>query len=247
MRQQASRLSGRKVLLTGATGGIGRAIARQLTTQGVELVLTARRQERLTELARELGAMAVASDLAEPGSAAALAEQASELLGGSPDILINNAGAFELASFTETTPSAFDRLVSVNLRAPFLLTRILLPDMLERASGHVVNVGSVAGRKAFPGNAAYAATKFGLRGLHEVLIEELRGTGVRATWVEPSAVNTALWDRFEPDAREELPSRDEMLSVEAVADAVSFALDQVEAVAVQEVVVRSNPSGRIGD
>jgi NADP-dependent 3-hydroxy acid dehydrogenase YdfG len=99
---------------------------------------------------------------------------------------------------------------------------VLLPGMLERGGGSIVNVGSVAGRKALPGNSTYAASKFGLRGYHEVLLEELRGTGVRATLVEPSATDTPLWDALDPDRHPGLPSRDRMLGVGDVAEAVLF-------------------------
>ncbi|MDH3424228.1 MAG: SDR family NAD(P)-dependent oxidoreductase, partial [Gemmatimonadota bacterium] len=108
----------------------------------------------------------------------------------------------------------------------------VLPGMLERGSGTVVSIGSVAGRKAFPGNAAYSASKYGLRGLHEVLVEELRGTGVRATLVEPAATDTELWDPLDPEQNPELPSRTDMLRPEDVADAVLFAVTRPEGVIV---------------
>jgi NADP-dependent 3-hydroxy acid dehydrogenase YdfG len=94
--------------------------------------------------------------------------------------------------------------------------------MLERGDGLIVNVGSVAGRKAFPGNAAYSASKFGVRGFHEVLLEETRGTGVRATLLEPAATDTSLWDALDPDADPGLPNRDAMLTPDDVAEAVLF-------------------------
>ena len=95
--------------------------------------------------------------------------------------------------------------------------------MLTRGSGNIVTVGSVAGHQPFPGNAAYSASKFGVRGMHEVLSEELRGTGVRATLVEPGATDTSIWDAYGPDERADLPSRAAMLSVDDVTEAVLFA------------------------
>jgi NADP-dependent 3-hydroxy acid dehydrogenase YdfG len=94
--------------------------------------------------------------------------------------------------------------------------------MLEHGRGLIVNVGSVAGRKPLPGNAAYAASKYGLRGYHEVLLEEIRGTGVRATLLEPTSTDTGLWDRIERDGSPGLPGRDEMLRADDVAEAVLF-------------------------
>jgi NADP-dependent 3-hydroxy acid dehydrogenase YdfG len=143
-------------------------------------------------------------------------------LGGPPHMVVNAAGVFGIGAIAEETVAHLDLELALNLRAPFLVVRVLLPPMLERASGLIVNVGSVAGRKAFPGNGAYSAAKFGLRGFHEVLVEELRGTGVRATLLEPAATDTSIWDPLDPDSDPGLPSRDEMLRPEDVADAVLF-------------------------
>ena len=227
--------------MTGATGGLGRAIAERLARDGAALLLIGRRAEELRELGEGLGASVLVGDLTDAGFVAGLSSRVSDAWGAAPDVLINNAGAFELAPLHETDVATFERLMAVNLRMPFELTRLWLPAMIERRAGQIVNVGSIAGRVAFAGNAAYSASKFGLRGLHEVLVEELRGTGVRATWIEPSAVNTPLWDRFDPDSRSDLPARAAMLAPEAVAEAVLFAIAQPESVAVQEIVIRSNP------
>jgi NADP-dependent 3-hydroxy acid dehydrogenase YdfG len=145
-----------------------------------------------------------------------------ETIGGAPDIVVNAAGVFGLASVATETVSAFDAALAVNLRAPFLIGRAVLPAMLERRSGLIVNIGSVAGRRAFPENAAYSASKFGLRGYHGVLLEELRGTGVRATLLEPSATDTPLWDPMDPDSNPALPDRAQMLAPVDVAAAVVF-------------------------
>ncbi|NIP57048.1 MAG: SDR family NAD(P)-dependent oxidoreductase, partial [Gemmatimonadetes bacterium] len=120
-----------------------------------------------------------------------------------------------------------------------LLVRAVLPGMLERGSGLIVSVGSVAGRRAFPENGAYSASKFGLRGLHEVLREELRGTGVRGTLLEPGAVDTGIWDPLDPDGRPDLPDRGRMLAPEAVAEAALFAATRPEGVCVPVVQVES--------
>ncbi|NIN71206.1 MAG: SDR family NAD(P)-dependent oxidoreductase [Gemmatimonadetes bacterium] len=233
-----------KVVLTGATGGVGRAVAERLAQAGAEMLVIGRRSEPLKELASRLGARTLVGDLGDRQFIDLFPERLSESWDAGPDILVNNAGLFELAPFGDTGSETFERLLAVNLRAPFELIRACLPGMLARGSGHIVNVGSVAGRKAFPGNAAYSASKFGLRGLHEVLVEELRGTGLRTTWIEPSAVDTPMWDRFDPDGRADLPSRAEMLEPGAVAEAVFFALAQPEDVAVEEIVIRANPAGR---
>ena len=140
------------------------------------------------------------------------------------DMVVAWAGAFTLAPLVETSVRDFDRLLAVNLRGTFLLYRAFLPAMSEAGAGHRVTIGSAAGRRAFPANAAYAASKFGQRGLHEVLAEELRGSRVRCTLIEPAATDTPLWDPFDPDIRTDLPARSEMLHPEDVAEAVLFSV-----------------------
>jgi NADP-dependent 3-hydroxy acid dehydrogenase YdfG len=113
--------------------------------------------------------------------------------------------------------------------------RAFLPAMLERGSGHIVTLGSIAGRQAFPSNGAYSASKFGVRGLHAVLDQELRGTGVRSTLVEPAATDTPLWDAIDRTANPGLPERTAMLDAEAVADAVLFAVTRPERTAIHSI------------
>ncbi|HSG81162.1 MAG TPA: SDR family oxidoreductase [Gemmatimonadota bacterium] len=241
MSDKTHGLSGKRIVLTGATGGVGRATAERLASAGARLALIGRRPEPLAELAAKLGAEPLAGDVTSSGFVSSLPSALERAWGGPADVLINNAGAFELSPLVETRPEAFQRVVAVNLQAAFELTRVLLPPMLARGTGHVVNIGSIAGRSAFPGNAAYSASKFGLLGLHRVMVEELRGTGVKASWIEPAAVDTPLWDPLDPDSRSDLPSRADMLKPEAVADAVYFAVAQPQEVNIEEIAIRANP------
>ena len=154
---------------------------------------------------------------------------------GEPDILVNNAGRFAIAPVASTSTSDCAAALGTNLVAPFSLVRALLPGMLERRSGHVVTIGSVADRNIFPGNAAYSASKYGLRALHEVMRAELRGTGVRTTLVSPGPVDTPLWDPIDPDSKPGFTPRAQMLSADAVAGAVLYALSAPEDVNVDEL------------
>ncbi len=233
-------LAGTTALVTGASRGIGLAIARELAAAGAWVAMTARGEEDLRREADAIGGHAIPLDVSSPAAVHSLATYLDDLLGGCPDVLVNAAGAFSLCAISATEPEAFDEQIAVNLRAPFLLIRAFLPRMLERNSGHIVNLGSVAGRVAFPGNGAYSASKFGLRGLHEVLSEELRGTRVRATLVEPSATDTSLWDAIDPDARDDLPSRAAMMRPEQVARAVIFAIAQPPEVQLSVISMRAS-------
>ena len=232
-------LEGRRVLVTGASKGIGLAVAKRLAAAGAKVAMVARGSAELEMGAKEIGAEAFVADVSSPESVDGLRQSVEETLGGAPDAVVNAAGAFSLGSFAETAPADFDLQLSANLRGPFLVTRAFLPAMLARRSGHIVNVGSIAGRIALPGNAAYSASKYGLRGMHEVLAVELRGTGVRATLVEPSATDTPLWDRLDPDRREDLPSRNQMMTPDDVARAIVFALEQPETVEVTFLAVQA--------
>lgn len=218
-------MDGRTALVTGASSGIGLGTARRLSALGAWVAMVARREAPLRAAADELDGHAIPADIADVSAVHRLAAYLDEVLGGEPpDLIVNAAGAFRLAPLAETEPSEFERHLAVNLRGPFLVMRAFLPAMLARGSGHIVTVGSVAGRQAFPHNGGYAASKFGVRGLHAVLDTELRGTGVRATLLEPGATATPLWDSIDYALHPDLPPREVMLAPDAVADAVIYAI-----------------------
>ena len=230
----AQPLAGRTAIVTGASRGIGAAIARRLAGSGAQVALLARSAEPLRALAREVGAGAVAvvADVSHPD---AVGDALAALGVNAPDILVNNAGAFFVTPAHETSVEAFRDTLELNLTAPFAFVRAVLPAMRQRGAGHVVTIGSIADRVAFPGNAAYAASKFGLRAMHEVLRAELKGTGVRASLVSPGPVDTPLWDAVDPGVRVGHTPRQDMLPADAVADAVHYVVTAPSAVNVDEL------------
>ena len=235
---QASRpLAGRTALVTGASRGIGRAAAIRLAAAGARVALLARSGDALASAAAEIGggALAIPCDVTRPEAVESAARRAMEAFGDVPDILVNNAGLFHLQPVEQTTPLDFARTLETNLVAPFLFVRAFLGAMRGRASGHIVTIGSIADRLTFQENGAYAASKYGLRALHEVLRAELRGSGVRATLVSPGPVDTPLWDPVAPDTRLGFTARSAMLSPDAVADAIVYAVTCPAAVNIDEL------------
>lgn len=231
-------LEGRTAVVTGASRGIGLAIASALGGAGARVALVARSSAELERLAAELGggAIGLACDVTDLASVQAALRRLRERYGAdAPDVLVNNAGFFSVQPLERTSPDTFARTLGVNLAAPFVFAHAVLPAMKARRRGHLVTIGSVADHVAFPGNAAYAASKYGLRGLHEVMRVELRGTGVRTTLVSPGSVDTELWSAENLAARADIPPRSQMLDVRAVADAVLYAITQPDAVTVEEV------------
>jgi NADP-dependent 3-hydroxy acid dehydrogenase YdfG len=219
-------LRDRSAVISGASRGIGLACARALHAAGARVLLVARSPEALERAVRELGSAAtsIPCDITDAAARQRSFAAIRAAVGGSPDILVNNAASFMLKPFDETSLTDFERMLDVNLVAHFAFTREFLPDMRSRRGGHIVTIGSIADKRALPGNAAYAASKFGLRGLHEVLREELRGSGVRATLVSPGRVDTDAWDDITAGERRGSFPRAEMLDPMAVAEAVRYAV-----------------------
>jgi len=176
-------------LLTGATGGLGRAIAAALAGRGAKLILSGRKADALEFLAAELpgeGHRVLAIDLAEPGAAEKLSEDAGEV-----DVMIANAGLPGAGLLTDYTPEQVTRALRVNLEAPMLMARALYPSMVERGSGHLVFVSSLSGKVASPRTSIYNATKFGLRGFAFGLRTDLGPQGIGVSVVSPGFVREA--------------------------------------------------------
>lgn len=181
------RISGSTVLLTGATGGLGQAIARTLAGKGAKLVLTGRRAEVLRPLADELpDARAIAVDLADGEAVDRLLAEAGEV-----DILVANAALPASGLLRSFSVEQLDRALEVNLRAPIVMAHALAPEMAARSGGHLLFMSSLSGKAATAGSSMYNATKFGLRGFAMAMRAELRGSGVGVSCVFPGFIRDA--------------------------------------------------------
>lgn len=222
-------LAGKTALVTGASSGIGEALARELAAQGVHLVLVARSEERLQALARDLAARhgvrarALAADLAQPGCGAALQARV-RAEGEAIDILVNNAGFGTYGAFEEIAPEAEQREIALNVAAVVDLSHAFLPAMLARGEGVVLNVASTAAFQPTPYLAVYGATKAFVLNFSEALWAECRGRGIHVAALCPGAVETAFIAGLGDPAVRQTSTFATTLSPEAVAQRAVQAL-----------------------
>jgi 3-oxoacyl-[acyl-carrier protein] reductase len=196
-------LSGRKALVTGASGGIGEAIARALHAQGVVVGLHGTRAEKLQALASELGGNAIAmpADLSDRKAVKALAEKAEAELGG-VDILVNNAGITRDGLFVRMSDEDWDAVLEVNLGAVFRLTRALTHPMMRRRHGRIINITSVVGVTGNPGQANYCASKAGIIGMTKSLAQEIASRNVTVNCVAPGFIESAMTGKLNDKQKE---------------------------------------------
>ena len=240
----------RVAVVTGASSGIGEATAKALAAEGFAVALAARREDRINELAKEIGdqALAVPTDVADPDSARALIEKTKSEL-GRVDVLVNNAGVMLLGPIMGADLEHWQRMVNVNVLGLLYCTHAALPVMMEQGSGHIVNVSSVAGRIAALGSGVYNATKWGVVGFSESLRQEALNFGVRVTIVEPGFVETELQGHNElpmvveatEKYREEIG---QVLQAEDIANAILYAVTQPDYVSINELLVRPTKQRR---
>ncbi len=241
-----SRIKGKLALITGASSGIGLACARRFAAEGANLMLWARREERLEQVATELAqAHGITARTAgvDVRDRAAVDRTAQALLDGGavPDILLNNAGlAAGLAPVQEGDPDDWERMIDTNVKGLLWVTRALLPAMIARGRGHVVNIGSTAGHQVYPKGNVYNATKYGVRALTEGMNLDVAGTPIRVSSVDPGHVETEFaLVRFAGDAARAkgVYQGFRPLSPDDVADAVSYIVNLPEHVNILDLVL----------
>jgi short-subunit dehydrogenase len=216
--QSRVKVSGSTALVTGATGGLGLAIASALAQRGASLIVTGRRETELEELAKRLGGRAVVADLAVRGDVDRLAHEAADA-----DIVVANAALPASGQLDDFTRGEIDRMLEINLRAPIVLAKDLAPGMVERGRGQLVFISSLSGKAANPSSSMYAATKFGLRGFALSLRQDLAASGVGVSVVAPGFIRDA--GMFH-EANVRLPPGTGTRSPDDVAAAVLKAIDE---------------------
>jgi NADP-dependent 3-hydroxy acid dehydrogenase YdfG len=234
-------LAGKTAVVTGASSGIGEATARLLAKKGCNVVLAARREDRLNALAVELGEgmLAVPTDVTEPAACAALVARAAERF-GSLDILVNNAGLGLYGSIADGNPEDWRKMFDVNVLGVLYVTRAAVRRMLERGSGDIVFVSSLAGRRVPRADGTvYAATKHAITAVAEGLRMDVHEKGIRVINVEPGLVRTEFPESSYPSAQRFYAEKEYTpLEAEDVAAAVVYALEQPPRVSVNEIMVR---------
>jgi 3-oxoacyl-[acyl-carrier protein] reductase len=233
-------LEGKVAVVTGAGRGIGKAVSLSLAKSGCHVVLAARSGDQLNEVQKEISArgskaLSVPTDLTRDDETSALVEKIQQVWGGA-DILINNAGWGKRAPVVKAKTEDWDQTFRLNLRAPMLLAKLLLPRMIEKGEGAVINIGSISGKTGEANGAAYSASKFGLIGFTQSLFEEVREYGIKVAVILPGFVDTPL---IPPNRQLD---RSKMIQAEDVAQAVHYVLTSPLTACPVEITIRPQRS-----
>lgn len=234
-----SKVSEKVTIITGASSGIGEEIAREFATAGGKVMLAARREERLKALAEELGDGVAyhVTDITNVEQTRALAKATLDHF-GRIDVLVNNAGVMPISPLVEAKIDEWDKAIDVNIRGVLHGIASVLPHMMERSSGHIINIGSIASLKGISNFGVYCGTKFAVRAISEALRKETLGK-VRVTIIYPGAVESELLDvSNDEQTSQQISGSFSFISPTAISQAVRFAVEQPDEVAVNEMVVR---------
>ncbi|MEK3908110.1 SDR family oxidoreductase [Oceanobacillus sp. FSL K6-0127] len=230
------KLKGKTAVVTGASSGIGVAIAKQLANEGADVVLAARRKDKLEQVVKEINslgkgkALAVSTDVSQQNNVDSMVDYAIEAF-GKIDIYVNNAGLVGDGIVRNENVKAWEQMIDVNIKGVLYGTHAVLPGMIERSSGHIINISSVSGQEVTKSTTVYSATKFAVRAISMGLEKELARTGVRVTNISPGMVETER-------NSERLPNDRKPLQTDDIAKAVIYALTQPDYVNVNEITVR---------
>ena len=231
-------MSDKIVLITGASSGLGRAISICLASKNYHCILSSRNKVKLKEIAdymhsKNYTCTIIPSDLTSEKSIENLYQECQRI--GFVEMVVNNAGVGIFSKIEDSSIADFDKQVSINLRAPFILSKKFIPDMKKKSKGRLIFINSVAGKTGYPFSSSYVSSKFGLRGLSESLREELRQDDIKVISIHPGAIDTPFWDNVNVDF-----SREQMLSPESVANDIVNAMESSGNSVVEEIVIRRN-------
>tara|TARA_Y100000768_G_scaffold182975_1_gene137104 strand:- start:455 stop:1162 length:708 start_codon:yes stop_codon:yes gene_type:complete len=223
-------------LITGASSGIGKFLAIELAKNNYEVILSSRSEDRLQDTANEIDRLNVpchiiSADLSDHHSIQDLYDQSASI--GFVETVVNNAGFGKFDKIDDVSIEDWDTQMSVNLKAPFLITKLFSKSMIENKKGMLVYINSVAGKKAYPFSSAYVASKFALRGFSRSIREEFRGHGIKVVSVHPGAVDTGFWDKLNVDF-----PREEMMSSKNVAKSIAHCICSPDNLVVEEIDIQ---------
>ncbi len=226
----------KNILVTGASSGIGKYLAIELAKNNFNIILTSRTKHKLESTAEEVKQIGstchcIAVDLSDKDSIKELYDHTLKI--GFVDTVVNNAGFGKFDKLQDVSADDWDAQISVNLRAPFLITKLFSEPMIENKRGMFVYINSVAGKKAYPFSSAYVSSKFGLRGFARSIREEFRDYGIKVVSVHPGAVDTGFWDKLDVNF-----PRHEMMSSQNVAKTISHAITVPENIVLEEIDIQ---------
>lgn len=239
-----NNIEGKVVIITGASSGIGEAVAKHLTAQGAKVSLAARRREKLDQIVQDIeqaggAAKAFITDVTKKDDVDALVKNTLEAF-GRVDVIFNNAGLMPLSRLENLHYDEWEKMIDTNIKGVLYGIGAALPVFKEQKSGHFINVSSVAGHRVGPGAAVYSATKFAVRAISEGLRQEVKPYNIRTTIISPGAIKTELPDTITDTKIKEVmqPVLDIAISPESIARAVAYVIEQPEEFDVNEIILR---------